>query len=287
MKQDPRNRLWVAALAGVTAGAVAVGAGVTPANADPEPPPPWPNIAPADPFGPPPVESEPGRVNDVADGFSYVLPGGWVESDTSHLEYGSALLSKQTGQAMLPGQPTPVANDTRIILGRLDQRLYASAESDNAKAATRLASDMGEFFMPYPGTRQGQETVPLDGNGLSGSASFYEVKFSDANKPNGQIWSGVIGTPPPAAGQPGASERWFVVWLGTGNDPVDRGAARVLAESIRPLAPPPPPPGEQAPPAPGGPPEAPPPGGPPAGGPQAPPPAGAPPGGAQAPPPAA
>ena len=126
------------------------------------------------------------------------MPPGWVESDASHLDYGSALLSKTTGQPTMPGQPPPVANDTRIVLGRLDQKLYASAEATNPKAALRLGSDMGEFFMPYPGTRINQEIHPAQRPGLAGSASYYEVKFSDTTKPNGQIWTGVIG----AATQP-------------------------------------------------------------------------------------
>jgi hypothetical protein len=159
-----------------------------------------------------------------------------VESDASHLDYGSALLSKATGQPPMPGQPPPVANDTRIVLGRLDQKLYASAEANNAKAAVRLGSDMGEFFMPYPGTRINQETTPLTGaNGITGSASYYEVKFSDPSKPNGQIWTGVVGSPSAGNGPP---QRWFVVWLGTSNDPVDKGAATALAESIQPGTPP-------------------------------------------------
>lgn len=110
-----------------------------------------------------------------------------MESDAAHLDYGSALLSKTTGDPPFPGQPPPVANDTRIVLGRLDQKLYASAEATDSKAAARLGSDMGEFYMPYPGTRINQETVSLDANGVSGSASYYEVKFSDPSKPNGQI----------------------------------------------------------------------------------------------------
>ena len=83
---------------------------------------------------------EPGRVNNPAGGFSFVIPAGWVESDATHLDYGSALLSKETGPPPAPGQAPPVANDTRIVLGRLDQKLYASAEPDNTKAATRLGS---------------------------------------------------------------------------------------------------------------------------------------------------
>ena len=141
-----------------------------------------------------PADPNAGRIDNPVGGFSYVLPAGWVESDATHLDYGSALLSKVSG-APTPGQPPPVANDTRVVLGKLDQKLYASAEPDNTKAAARLASDMGEFFMPYPGTRVNQETIPLGANGAAGGASYYEVKFSDATKPNGQIWAGVVSAP--------------------------------------------------------------------------------------------
>ncbi|KKB97080.1 alanine and proline-rich secreted protein Apa, partial [Mycobacterium nebraskense] len=203
-------------------------------NAPPPPPPP-----PVDPNAPPPPPVDPnaGRIANAVGGFSYVLPPGWVESDASHLDYGSALLSKTTGQPPLPDQPPPVANDTRIVMGRLDQKLYASAEANNSKAAVRLGSDMGEFFLPYPGTRINQESTPLTGaNGITGSASYYEVKFSDASKPNGQIWTGVVELPAASTPNGGPPQRWFVVWLGTANDPVDKGAAKALAESIQPWA---------------------------------------------------
>jgi hypothetical protein len=203
-----------------------------PGDANAAPPPP------VDPNAPPPPAVDPnaGRIGNAVGGFSFVLPPGWVESDASHLDYGSELLSKTTGQPPVPGQAPPVANDTRIVMGRLDQKLYASAESTNAKAAVRLGSDMGEFFMPYPGTRINQETTALTAaNGIAGSASYYEVKFSDPSKPNGQIWTGVVGSPSAGNGPP---QRWFVVWLGTSNDPVDKGAAKALAESIQPGTPP-------------------------------------------------
>lgn len=224
-------------------------------NAPAPPPPP-----PADPNAPPPVDPNAARITNPVGGFSYLLPGGWAESDASHLDYGSALLSKMTGPPPAPGQPAPVANDTRIVMGRLDQKLYASAEANDSKAAVRLGSDMGEFFMPYPGTRINQESTPLTGaNGLTGSASFYEVKFSDPSKPNGQIWTGVVSAP--GASTTGPPQRWFVVWLGTSNNPVDKVGAKALAESILPFtapaAPPPAPgaaPGAPAPaPAPGAP----------------------------------
>ena len=85
------------------------------------------------------------------------------------------------------------------------------------------------------------------------------MKFTDTNKPTGQIWAGVVGnaTPTVAPGQPMTprgqrNERWFVVWLGTATNPVDKGAAATLANSIRPWAPPPPP--EPPPPDPNAPP---------------------------------
>jgi hypothetical protein len=210
-----------------------------------------------------PNAPQPGRIDNPVGGFSYVIPAGWVESDATHLDYGSALLSKQAGPPPAAGQPPPVANDTRVVLGKLDQKLYANAESDNTKAATRLASDMGEFFMPYPGTRINQATTPLAAPGMSGGASYYEVKFSDTSKPNGQIWAGVIGPSGPNAPQGSANQRWFVVWLGTANDPVDQAGAKALAESIHPLAPAPAPaPAAPAPPAPGAPAPAPAPGAP-------------------------
>jgi hypothetical protein len=208
-------------------------------NAPPAPPA-DPNAPPADPNAPPPPPPEPGRVNNATGGFSFVVPPGWVLGDASKLNYGQALLTKETGPAV-NGQPAPVATDTSVLLGRLDLKLFAGAEPDNAKAAVRLASDMGEFFMPFPGTRVNQQSVPLDAGGMTGSASYYEVKFTDTTKPDGQIWAGVVGNAAVGAPRGQRNERWFVVWLGTAKDPVDTNAAITLANSIRQWTPPPPP----------------------------------------------
>ena len=216
----------------------------------PVPPPPAPPVDPNAPL-PPPVdpnaplpppsapENELGRVTNAAGGFSYIVPAGWEVADASRLSYGQALLLKQTGPAPIPGQPAPTANDTSILIGRLDLKLFAGAEQDNGKAAVRLASDMGEFFMPFPGTRINQQTTPIQAGDLPGAAASYDVKFTDTNKPNGQIWAGVVGSAAAQRNQP--SNRWFVVWLGTAKDPIDTNAAKILAQSIRPYTPPPPP----------------------------------------------
>ena len=213
-------------------------------NAPPPPPPVDPNAPvppPLDPNAPPPGPPplEPGRVPNVPGGFSYLLPAGWVVSDASRLNYGQALLSKQTGPAE-NGQPAPTASDASVILGRLDLKLFAGAEQDNSKAAMRLGSDMGEFFMPFPGVRLNQQSGVLQAGDMPGYFSSYEVKFTDTTKPNGQIWAGVVGTAVPNAPRDQRNQRWFVVWLGTGKDPIDPAAAKALAESIRPYAPPPP-----------------------------------------------
>ncbi|WP_060941721.1 APA family fibronectin-binding glycoprotein, partial [Mycolicibacterium vaccae] len=197
--------------------------------------------APVDPNAPQAPAPEPGRVDNAAGGFSYVVPAGWEVSDSTQLSYGQALLTKLPPEGA-PADAQP-PNDTSVLLGRLDLKLFAGAENDNTKAAQRLASDMGEFFMPFPGTRINQQTIPLDANGMTGVASSYEVKFTDTNKPNGQIWAGVIGTPV-APGTPRGQrtpERWFVVWLGTAANPIPQNEAVTLANSIRPYTPPPPP----------------------------------------------
>jgi hypothetical protein len=274
--------LAIAALTGATVVALTL---PTVAHADPEPtspppppggntfmqgPPADPNAPPADPNAPPPPADpnapppaadpnapvpapapppEPGRVNNAAGGLSYVVPAGWKVADATQLSYGQALLSK------IPPEGAQPPNDTSVLLGRLDLKLFAGAETDNTKAAQRLASDMGEFFMPFPGTRINQQTAPLSAGDMTGVASYYEVKFTDTSKPNGQIWAGVIGAPTPPGAPRGqrAPERWFVVWLGTANNPVPINEAITLTQSIRPwTAPPPPPPDPNAPPPPAG-----------------------------------
>jgi len=214
-----------------------------PPPADPNAPPP----PPEDLNAPPPPPADPNRVNVAAGGFSYDLPPGWAAGDATKISYGQALLVKAPPS---PGAPAPT--DTSILMGRLDLKLFAGAEPDNTKAAIRLASDMGEFYMPFPGTRINEQIAPLDAAGIPGAASYYEVKFTDTNKPNGQIWAAALGSTTPRQGtQPAQTNRWFVVWLGTASDPVDQAAAKTLAQSIRPYNPPPP---DNGPPAPAGPP---------------------------------
>lgn len=198
-----------------------------------------PNAPQADPSAQPAPAPEPGRVINAVGGFSFVVPAGWSNADASRLTYGSALLVKTPA----PGATAPPATDTSVLLGKLDLKLFAGAEPDNTKAAIRLASDMGEFFMPYPGTRINQEVIPLDAAGMPGAASYYDVKFTDTTKPDGQIWAAAIGTGTQrvVGQQAPQTNRWFVVWLGNANNPVDKSAAKALAESIRPYAPPPPP----------------------------------------------
>jgi hypothetical protein len=204
-------------------------------------------------------------MNNDAGGFSYVLPAGWAVSNPTNLSYGQVQLTKDPAtHNQSPASHTQPTSDTSILLGRLDLKMFAGAEEDNGKAAIRLASDMGEFFMPFPGTRVNQDAGFLtNAAGLPGAFSAYDVKFTDTSKPDGQIWAGVVGAPT-APGTPRgqrAPERWFVVWLGTASHPIDKAAAAALAQTVRPWTPPPPPPPPDAPPGPdGGPAPAPPPG---------------------------
>ncbi|MUM17655.1 modD [Mycobacterium sp. CBMA271] len=188
---------------------------VTTAPASPAPGTPAPTTTPA-----PGAPADAGRVNNDQGGFSYVVPQGWTQSDARRLTYGSALLTN------------PAAPNGSILLGRLDLKLFAGAEPDNQKASRRLASDMGEFFMPYPGNRVNMEDQSFEVAGMPAASSYYEVKFDDAAKETGQIWAAAVGK---------GKDRWFVVWLGTSASPVDKGIAKALTGSIRPWTPPTPP----------------------------------------------
>lgn len=156
------------------------------------------------------------RVMDGTRAFSFVVPRGWVQASSYALEFGSAKL--------IPATPPGAASYTEVILGILDDRLFANAEPEARDAAIRLGSDMGEYVMPYPGVRTNQGVVTLRAGKLSGAANYYDVKFEDKTLENGQIWTGVIGT---------GTERYFIVWTGTSTFPVEFDAAKALAESIR------------------------------------------------------
>src|SRR5215217_4750960 len=75
----------------------------------PPPPPADPNAPPVDPNAPAPAPApppEPGRVDNAAGGFSYVVPAGWKVADATQLSYGQALLNKIPAEAAQPnGQP--------------------------------------------------------------------------------------------------------------------------------------------------------------------------------------
>ena len=88
-------------------------AGHRTAAADPTRPPPIPTRPPPIPTRRRRRRPEPGRVDNAAGGFSYVVPAGWKVSDTTQLSYGQALLTKDsgatpaTGQHARPVRPTP------------------------------------------------------------------------------------------------------------------------------------------------------------------------------------
>src|ERR1700755_3110940 len=141
---DHRKGLSTTLAIAALTGAIAVALSLPVAYADPATPPPPPPPAdntmqgppppPADPHAPPPPPPppppEPGRVDNAAGGFSYVVPAGWKVADATQLSYGQALLTKigaegttqqapqQPGQQQQPGQETPQpANDTSVLLG--------------------------------------------------------------------------------------------------------------------------------------------------------------------------
>ncbi len=78
-------------------------------------------------------------MDNAAGGFGYVVPGGWKVSDATRLSYGQALLTKIPPEAR--HEPP---NDTSVLLGRLDLKLFADharyAEADAEGLARRIAA---------------------------------------------------------------------------------------------------------------------------------------------------
>lgn len=150
-----------------------------------------------------------------AAGISFVAPEGWEEAARdggSRLIYGQVALSPPNGDGM-------------ILIGKLDASLFASEESDDAKAACSLASGMGEFFFPASGERIDRENKQVKGREVDGNSCFFRVKFENGD-PEAEVYAAVVHS---------GDRRWWITWLANAQAPIDRTAAHALAESIRPL----------------------------------------------------
>lgn len=156
------------------------------------------------------------RIVSTNAGMSFVGPRGWEEvrqDGDDRLVYGQVALSK------------PGGGDGMILLGKLDESLFASAESDDARAACSLGSGMGEFFFPATGERIDRENKQVKGPEVAGNSCFYRVRFANGG-PDAEVYAAVVHH---------GDRRWWITWLGNADAPVDRAAAHAMAESIRPL----------------------------------------------------
>ncbi|WP_330182851.1 alanine and proline-rich secreted protein Apa [Nocardia sp. NBC_01503] len=163
------------------------------------------------------TQDEADRIASAAAGMSFVAPDGWQQmpqDEGDHLIFGQAALEKQGG------------GDGMILIGKLDESLFAAAEPDDTRAACSLGSGMGEFFFPDTGKRVDTETLDVKGREVTGKSCFYRVRFDDSSTPQAEIYSAVVQSD---------SRRWWVCWLGNTEAPVDRTAAERLAASIRPM----------------------------------------------------
>lgn len=165
---------------------------------------------------PPSATAAPSRVNDDKGKFSFAPPPGWARADAQRLTYGTTLLTNAA------------APNSEILLGPLEQQLFAGfipSYPDNRKAAIRLASDLGNFLLPYTGNRLDWDDQAFSVNGLPAASAYYDMKFDDPQREEAQIWAGVVGYD---------TNRFFILWRGSASSPIDRAAAQALAESIEP-----------------------------------------------------
>ena len=90
--------------------------------------------------------------------------------------------------------------------------------------------------MPFPGVRVNQQTTRCSRRHVFTRFPRRTGSSTDTTKPNGRIWAGVVGNVLERARD--QRNQRFVVWLGTGKDPIDQAAAKTLADSIRHIHPP-------------------------------------------------
>ena len=196
-----------------------------------------------------PPPPEPGRVDNAAGGFSYVVPAGWKVSDATKL----VLRAGAVDQGFPGARPTEQApTDTSVLLGRLDLKLFAGRRDRQRQGRQPARFRHGRVLHAVPRHPDQPADRSAQRGRHGGRASYYEVKFTDTTKPDGQIWAGVVGRAAPAGTPVGqrAPQRWFVVWLGTANNPVTarRHRAGTIDPAVRaaastttgPNAPPPP-----------------------------------------------
>ncbi|MFE6859388.1 APA family fibronectin-binding glycoprotein [Nocardia sp. NPDC057668] len=156
------------------------------------------------------------RISSAAAGMSFVSPAGWEEipPQDGELVFGQSALRRTDGA------------DGMVLLGRLDQSLFAAAESDDARAACSLGGGMGEFFFPDSGQRIDESSHDLTGRGTTGKSCFYRVDFDDSGATTAEVYTAVVRS---------GEQRWWLTWLSDTDSPIDQAAAARLAESIRPL----------------------------------------------------
>lgn len=165
---------------------------------------------------PPTAAGAPARISDDKGKFSFAPLAGWVRADAQRLTYGTTLLTNTA------------APNSEILLGPLEQQLFAGfipSYPDNRKAAIRLASDLGNFLLPYTGTRLNWDDQVFTVNGLPAASAYYDMKFDDPQREDAQIWAGVVGYD---------TNRFFILWRGSASSPIDRAGAQALTESIEP-----------------------------------------------------
>ncbi|WP_157897276.1 APA family fibronectin-binding glycoprotein [Mycobacteroides franklinii] len=164
----------------------------------------------------PTAAGAPARISDDKGKFSFAPLPGWIRADAQRLTYGTTLLTNAA------------APNSEILLGPLEQQLFAGfipSYPDNRKAAIRLASDLGNFLLPYTGNRLNWDDQVFTVNGLPAASAYYDMKFDDAQREDAQIWAGVVGYD---------TNRFFILWRGSASSPIDRAAAQALTESIEP-----------------------------------------------------
>jgi hypothetical protein len=124
-------------------------------------------------------------VTDASAAVTYTLPEGWSPMDSDGLLFG--MTSGATRDAT-------ASSGSLLAIGVVEDSLLTSTEPTLFDVAGRLASDLGEFFIPVAGIRTQPVDEAISVDGRQAWRSGYVVVPDDPTEEGGQIEVTVMTT---------------------------------------------------------------------------------------------
>ena len=149
------------------------------------------------------------KVVDEKAGISFYAPSESEINQEDDLLFGTTFIDS--------GEEEPL-----IVVGELNESLFASAEEDIADAAETLAISFGEYLYPFPGERVNAKTYDISSDNVSATSYYYEVSPENEDDVP-QFYTVVVEFD---------EGRWWVLGVGEDSSPLNRELIDQVALSI-------------------------------------------------------